>query len=242
MSRISILSYGAFAFFFPVVCAYQHKFQPLDARQQKLDGLLQAESTKIVCVTGAAGTGKTFLSCQEAVSQLRHKKKNKIVITRPLVFVENEELGFLPGDMNEKMLPWTMPIFDHMKEFMDPTEVKRLVQENKIEISPLGYMRGRTFKDAFIILDEAQNTTPQQMKMFLTRMGNNSKVVINGDLEQSDLPTSNNGLQDFILRLQSRYIDDPHGMYRDGFGLVQLYPENTYRNDMVRKVLDIYKA
>jgi phosphate starvation-inducible PhoH-like protein len=158
------------------------------------------------------------------------------------VFVENEELGFLPGDMNEKMLPWTMPIFDHMKEFIETTEVKRLIQENKIEISPLGYMRGRTFKDSFIILDEAQNTTPQQMKMFLTRMGNNSKVVINGDLEQSDLPDSNNGLQDFILRLQSRYIDDTHSMYRDGFGLVQLYPENTYRNDMVRKVLEIYKA
>lgn len=230
------------AFFSAMVYAYQHKFQPLDSRQQKLDTLLQSESTKIVCVTGAAGTGKTFLSCQEAVSQLRHKKKNKIVITRPLVFVENEELGFLPGDMNEKMLPWTMPIFDHMKEFIETTEVKRLIQENKIEISPLGYMRGRTFKDSFIILDEAQNTTPQQMKMFLTRMGNNSKVVINGDLEQSDLPDSNNGLQDFILRLQSRYIDDTHSMYRDGFGLVQLYPENTYRNDMVRKVLEIYKA
>jgi phosphate starvation-inducible protein PhoH and related proteins len=225
-----------------VVCGYQHKFKPLDTHQHKLDGLLQSDFTKVVCVTGAAGTGKTFLSCQEAVSQLRHKRKNKIIITRPLVFVENEELGFLPGDMNEKMLPWTLPIFDHMKEFMETTEIKRLVQEGKIEISPLGYMRGRTFKDAFIILDEAQNTTPQQMKMFLTRMGNNSKVVINGDLDQSDLSKSNNGLQDFILRLQSKYVDDPQGLYRDGFGLVQLLSENTYRNDMIRRVLDIYEA
>jgi phosphate starvation-inducible PhoH-like protein len=156
--------------------------------------------------------------------------------------VENEELGFLPGDMNEKMFPWTLPIMDHMKEFMETTEIKRLVQESKIEISPLGYMRGRTFKDAFIILDEAQNTTPQQMKMFLTRMGNNSKIVINGDLQQSDLSTGNNGLQDFILRLQSKYVENPQAMYRDGFGLVQLLSENTYRNDMIRKVLDIYEA
>jgi phosphate starvation-inducible PhoH-like protein len=234
--RILFLSYLLMA------TAYQHKFQPLDARQHKLDSLLQSESTKVVCVTGAAGTGKTFLSCQEAVSQLKHRKKNKIVITRPLVFVENEELGFLPGDMNEKMFPWTLPIMDHMKEFMETTEIKRLVQESKIEISPLGYMRGRTFKDAFIILDEAQNTTPQQMKMFLTRMGNNSKIVINGDLQQSDLSTGNNGLQDFILRLQSKYVENPQAMYRDGFGLVQLLSENTYRNDMIRKVLDIYEA
>jgi phosphate starvation-inducible PhoH-like protein len=125
---------------------------------------------------------------------------------------------------------------------METTEIKRLVQESKIEISPLGYMRGRTFKDAFIILDEAQNTTPQQMKMFLTRMGNNSKIVINGDLQQSDLSTGNNGLQDFILRLQSKYVENPQAMYRDGFGLVQLLSENTYRNDMIRKVLDIYEA
>lgn len=222
--------------------AYTPKFPPLDPQQQRLCNLLQTDATKVLCVTGAAGTGKTFLSCQEAVSQLRHRKKNKIVITRPLVFVENEELGFLPGDMNEKMLPWTMPIFDHMKEFMEPTEMKRLVQESKIEISPLGYMRGRTFKDAFIILDEAQNTTPQQMKMFLTRVGNNSKIVVNGDLYQSDLGTSINGLQDFILRLQSHYQDRPHEMYSEGFGLVQLQSENTYRNPIIKNILDIYDA
>ena len=222
--------------------AYTHKFPPLDPQQQRLCNLLQSDVTKVMCVTGAAGTGKTFLSCQEAVSQLRHRKKNKIVITRPLVFVEKEDLGFLPGDMNEKMLPWTMPIFDHMKEFMETTEMKRLVQESKIEISPLGYMRGRTFKDAFIILDEAQNTTPQQMKMFLTRVGNNSKIVVNGDLHQSDLGTSINGLQDFILRLQSHYQDRAHEMYSEGFGLVQLQSENTYRNPIIKNILDIYDA
>lgn len=222
--------------------AFAPKFAPLDSQQQKLCGLLQSDATKVLCVTGAAGTGKTFLSCQEAMSQLKHRKKNKIVITRPLVFVEGEELGFLPGDMREKMLPWTMPIFDHMKEFVETTEMKRLVQENKIEISPLGYMRGRTFNDAFIILDEAQNTTPQQMKMFLTRVGNNSKIVVNGDLNQSDLKTSSlNGLQDFLLRLKARYEDSPHKMYSDGFGIVQLSSENTYRNPIIRDILDIYE-
>jgi phosphate starvation-inducible PhoH-like protein len=222
--------------------AYVQKFPPLDPQQQRLCNLLQSENTKVLIVTGAAGTGKTFLSCQEAMSQLRHRKKNKIVITRPLVFVENEELGYLPGDMNEKMLPWTMPILDHMKEFVETTELKRLMSENKIEISPLGYMRGRTFKDSFIILDEAQNTTPQQMKMFLTRAGNNSKIVVNGDLQQSDLTTSINGLQDFILRMQSHYEDRGHEMYSEGFGYVQLQSENTYRNPIIKNILDIYTA
>ena len=101
--------------YFTLVKSYAHKYTPLDPQQNKLDQLLQSNSIKIMCVTGAAGTGKTFLSCQEALSQLQHRKKNKIVITRPLVLVENEELGFLPGDMNEKMLPWTMPIFDSIE-------------------------------------------------------------------------------------------------------------------------------
>ena len=229
-----------FFWYFTLVNSYAHKYSPLDPQQNKLDQLLQSNSIKIMCVTGSAGTGKTFLSCQEALSQLQHRKKNKIVITRPLVLVENEELGFLPGDMNEKMLPWTMPILDSMKDFIEPSELKRLINEGKIEISPLGYMRGRTFKNSFIILDEAQNTTPKQMKMFLTRIGQDSKMVINGDLQQSDICNDINGLEDFILRLKSKYKEEQHEMYKDGFGLVQLAPENTYRNPIIKTVMQIY--
>jgi phosphate starvation-inducible PhoH-like protein len=214
---------------------------PRDDHQRRLEQLLKNDSIKVLLVTGAAGTGKTLLSCQEALSQFQQKKRFKIVITRPLVFVENEELGFLPGNMNDKMTPWTMPILDHMKEFLETSELKRLINENKIEISPLGYMRGRTFKNSFIILDEAQNTTPQQMKMFLTRIGSHSKIVVNGDLDQSDLTRGTmNGLEDFILRLKSHYEGNPHAMYEDGFGVLHLQRENTYRHPIIENILKIY--
>jgi len=220
----------------------RERIVPKDDHQKRLDQMLKNDSVKILLVTGAAGTGKTLLSCQEALSQFQQKKKQKIVITRPLVFVENEELGFLPGDMNDKMTPWTLPILDHMKEFMETSELKRLINENKIEISPLGYMRGRTFKNSFIILDEAQNTTPQQMKMFLTRIGTHSKVVVNGDLDQSDLARGKtSGLEDFVLRLKSHYEASPRSMYDDGFGVVHLCRENTYRHPIIENILKIYE-
>jgi len=133
-----------------------------------------------------------------------------------------------------------MPILDSMKDFVEPTELKRLLNEGKIEICPLGYMRGRTFKNSFIILDEGQNTTPRQMKMLLTRIGQDSKMVINGDLHQSDIHNDVNGLQDFILRLKSKYKDEPHEMYKDGFGMVELLKENTYRNPIIKTVMQIY--
>ena len=216
------------------------KFPPLDPQQREFHRLLQSESIHVLCVTGAAGTGKTFLSCQEAVSQLRHEKKKKMILTRPLVLVENEEMGFLPGSMMDKMTPWTAPIIDHLQEFIETKEVKRWMQDGKIEILSLGYMRGRTFDDAFILLDEAQNTTPQQMKMFLTRIGKNSKVVLNGDLQQSDIYNAKNGLQDFLARLNDTYKDDPEKMGEDGFGVVELSSEKTYRSSILRHVLRIY--
>jgi phosphate starvation-inducible PhoH-like protein len=214
-------------------------YTPLDQQQVKFDNLLKSDSISILLVTGAAGTGKTLFSCQEAIQQLKNRKKEKIVVTRPLVLVENEEIGFLPGDVNEKLLPWTLPIFDHMKEFVEIGEFRKYVHDQKIEISPLGYMRGRTFKNCFIILDEAQNTTPKQMKMFLTRIGKNSKIVINGDLNQSDI-NETNGLEDFIVRLKSKYQDSLHTMYQDGFGLVQLSSDKVYRNPIITKILDVY--
>lgn len=220
--------------------AFQYKFLAKDPLQEKLENYLKSPQTHIIVVVGSAGTGKTLFSCQEAIRQLKEKKKDKIVMTRPLVHVEDEEIGFLPGDLNEKMAPWILPIMDHMKEYYEMSEIKRLLNENKLEISPLGYMRGRTFKNSFIILDEAQNTTPAQMKMFLTRIGSESKVVINGDLEQSDISTIN-GLQDFLSRIKNEYDTEPQKLYQDGFALVRLSKDNIYRHPLIKKVLDIYE-
>ena len=145
---------------------------------------------KIVLGMGPAGTGKTFIACHTAVEQLKSTKIEKIIITRPIVSVE-ENMGFLPGSINEKMDPFTRPIFDVLSSSYDKKEIQLLIKKNIIEISPLGFMRGRTFDNAFIIADEMQNSSPNQMKMLLTRIGENSKLVITGDLEQSDYGHNN---------------------------------------------------
>jgi phosphate starvation-inducible PhoH-like protein len=162
------------------------------------DQLLNNDMT-IVLGMGPAGTGKTFVACHTAIEQLKSRQIEKIIITRPIISVE-ENMGFLPGSINEKMDPFIRPIFDVLSSAYDKTEVQSLIKKNIIEISPLGFMRGRTFDNAFIIADEMQNSTPNQMKMLLTRIGENSKLVITGDLEQSDYGY-NNGLRDFFERI-----------------------------------------
>jgi phosphate starvation-inducible PhoH-like protein len=136
---------------------------------------------------GPAGTGKTYLAMAKAVAALQAKKVNRIVLTRPAVEA-GEHLGFLPGSLSEKIDPYLRPLFDALHDMIDIDSIPRLIQSGVIEVAPLAYMRGRTLNDAFIILDEAQNTTPEQMKMFLTRLGFNSKMVITGDVTQIDLP------------------------------------------------------
>ena len=135
---------------------------------------------------GPAGTGKTFLASHVALEALLDHEVDKIILTRPIVAVE--DIGYLPGDMNEKIHPYMMPLFDALEDHLGPTKAKELLEAGKIEIIPLAFMRGRSLNRAFIILDEAQNTTPEQMKMFLTRLGYDAKMAINGDLAQSDLP------------------------------------------------------
>lgn len=150
----------------------------------------------IIFAIGPAGTGKTMLAVQWAIDQLKYGKADKIIITRPAVSVD-EQHGFLPGSIQEKMAPWTRPIFDVIAENYSAREITRMVEEGVIETSPLAYMRGRTFKDAVIVADEMQNATPSQMKMLLTRLGQGSKMVVTGDLQQADRPTSN-GLLEFL--------------------------------------------
>ena len=185
----------------------------------------------IIFATGPAGTGKTMLAVQWAVDQLKYGDATKIIVTRPAVSVD-EEHGFLPGDLNEKMAPWTRPIFDVIAENYNAKEIEHMVAEGIIEISPLAYMRGRTFKNAVVIADEMQNTTPSQMKMLLTRLGQGSKMVVTGDLQQADRP-SNNGLLEFLKLYNNfanhRYVDICHFDVSD-----------VERHEAVKEILAIY--
>jgi len=185
----------------------------------------------IVFAIGPAGTGKTMLAVQWAIDQLKYGSADKIIITRPAVSVD-EEHGFLPGDLNEKMAPWTKPIFDVIAENFNAREIENFIKEGVIETSPLAYMRGRTFKNAVVVADEMQNATPSQMKMLLTRLGQNSKMVVTGDLQQADRP-SNNGLLEFLGLYNNfqghRYVD-----------LVKFDVQDVERHEAVKEILSIY--
>lgn len=169
--------------------------------QNQFDYAEAMETHDVVFGVGPAGVGKTMLATVYGLSLLQAGAVEKVIITRP-VRETGEKLGYLPGNINEKMDPYIKPVMDFMLKFMTFATVERMFKSGVIEIAPLAYMRGRTFENAFMLLDEAQNTTPEQMKMFLTRMGNNSKMVITGDINQSDLK-GHNGLQDAIDKLDN---------------------------------------
>jgi len=192
---------------------------------------LQNPQNHIVFAIGPAGTGKTMLACQMAVKLFQEGEVDKIVVTRPAVSVD-EQHGFLPGTLQQKMEPWTRPIFDVFEEYYYAKEIENFVKEGVIEISPLAYMRGRTFKKSFIIADEMQNATPSQMKMLLTRLGDGSKMVVTGDLQQADRPTSN-GLLEFL----KLYDDSKNQKYVD---TAHFTVEDVERHIAVKEVLAIY--
>ena len=173
---------------------------PRNFNQDDLLGHIENQNTNIVFAVGPAGTGKTLISTLAGIKLLKSNKINKLVITRPAVSVD-EQHGFLPGTLQEKMAPWTRPIMDVFEEYYTPEQIEYMLADNKIEIAPLAYMRGRTFKDAYIIADEMQNATDNQMKMLLTRLGNNSKIIVTGDLDQHDRGYESNGLKMFMERL-----------------------------------------
>jgi phosphate starvation-inducible PhoH-like protein len=176
---------------------------PRNKKQYDLVRQLDAEKNHIVFATGPAGTGKTLISTLYAIRRFKEGSIEKIIITRPAVSVD-EQHGFLPGTLIEKMTPWTKPIMDVFEEYYSPKELKCLLDENIIEIAPLAFMRGRTFKNAVIVADEMQNATESQMKMLLTRIGDGSKLVITGDLDQHDRGYDDNGLKGFMERLAAR--------------------------------------
>ena len=180
---------------------------------------------------GAAGTGKTFLAVAQAAYYLRVKSVRKIILTRPAVEA-GEHLGFLPGDMQEKVDPYLRPLYDALKEILGFDLYQKFFNRNLIEIAPLAYMRGRTLNDAFIILDEAQNTTPKQMKMFLTRLGFGSRMVITGDLSQIDLPR---GVKSGLAEA-TEILRDVKGV-----GIAELSSADVVRHEVVSRIVDAYE-
>jgi phosphate starvation-inducible PhoH-like protein len=189
----------------------------------------EIDQNTIVFGVGPAGTGKTYLAMAKAVQALQRKEVSRIILTRPAVEA-GERLGFLPGTLNDKIDPYLRPLFDALHEMLDPESVPKLLASGTIEVAPLAYMRGRTLNDSFIILDEAQNTTPEQMKMFLTRLGFNSRMVITGDITQIDLPNGTSGLRTALEVLTD--VDDMSVSY--------LTSDDVVRHSLVARIIDAY--
>ena len=185
----------------------------------------------IVFGIGPAGTGKTLLAVQVAVKLFKEGKLDKIIVTRPAVSVD-EDLGFLPGTLEQKMAPWTRPIFDVLREYFNAKEIEGMINESIIEIAPLAYMRGRTFKNSFILADEMQNATSSQMKMLLTRLGENSKMAVTGDLAQADR-MQDNGLINFVNLLHNA----GNATHLD---IVRFEQRDIERHNAVKEVLQVY--
>ena len=205
--------------------------QARNANQKLYLSKLYAEHTSIVLAIGPAGTGKTMLAVQYGIKLYQEGIVDKIVVTRPAVSVD-EDLGFLPGTLNEKMAPWTRPIFDVLSEYYQKKDIEKMLEEGTIEISPLAYMRGRTFKNAYIVADEMQNATVNQMKMLLTRLGEGSKMVVTGDLAQADR-LSDNGLIDFCNLLEQKE-------YLEHIDIVRFDARDIERHNAVKEILAIY--
>ena len=207
---------------------------PKNAAQEKLAGYLADTTKKIVIAQGSAGTGKSLLCMEAAIRLYLLGEIDKIIVCRPMVSA-GEDLGYLPGTIQEKMAPWVRPLYDIFHTHISPKEVERLLAEEIIEIAPIGFMRGRTFKNTIIIADECQNCTKPQMMMLLTRIGENARLFITGDLAQCDLrdPWSN-GLEDFLSKFKGRRSDS--------ISSVEFGVSDIEREDVVKEVLEIYAS
>jgi phosphate starvation-inducible PhoH-like protein len=185
----------------------------------------------MIFVTGPAGTGKTYISVALAVRALKNKEVKRIILTRPAVEA-GEHLGFLPGDMKEKLDPYMQPLYDALFDMIPASKLQEYMERNIIQIAPLAFMRGRTLDNAFVILDEAQNTTHSQMKMFLTRMGMNAKFIITGDPSQTDLiRNQKSGLKEALNLLKNI----------EGVDIIRLSDHDVVRHPLVKKIIDVYK-
>ena len=214
-------------------------YKPRTANQKEYVNLLNDNKIPIVLGIGPAGSGKTLFACNQAVMNLKLGLVSKIILTRPVVPVE-EDIGFLPGSLINKMDPWTRPIFDILLEFYQQKDINGMLESGALEISPLAFMRGRTFKNAFIIADEMQNSSPNQMLMLTTRIGEGSKMVITGDLKQSDRGIDN-GLADLMNKLK-RYNSycTSSNKEQPNIRMVEMEGIDIQRSPIVSKLLDIY--
>jgi phosphate starvation-inducible PhoH-like protein len=211
-------------------------YKPKSENQKQYVDYLTDATVPIVLGIGPAGCGKTLFACTTAIHELRSGNIKKIVLTRPIVPVEEEELGFLPGSLVNKMDPWTRPIFDIFLEFYQQKDMEAMIHSGVIEISPLAYMRGRTFKSAYIIADEMQNSTPNQMLMLTTRIGAGSKMVITGDLKQSDRSASN-GLLDIMTKIREQTQVDSNFPIK----MVEMNYSDIERSPIVSTILAMYQ-
>ena len=204
---------------------------PRNVAQENYLELLKNPRKFIVFAIGPAGTGKTMLAVQMAIKLFKEGVISKIIVTRPAVSVD-EEHGFLPGTLNQKMEPWTRPLLDVLREYYTAREIAHMLEEQIVEIAPLAFCRGRNFKHSYIILDEAQNATPGQLKMIMTRIGVGSKIVITGDIEQADRKTSDNGLLDLQNRLRKGVIP--------GLQICNFELKDVQRHRIIQHVLKLY--
>ena len=205
--------------------------KPKNASQEQYVQYLTSPEKKIIFAIGPAGTGKTLFATQHAIKHFLLGNYDKIIFTRPTVSVD-EDIGFLPGTIEEKLSPWLRPIFDILYEFITVKEVQAFLEEKVFEMAPIGYLRGRTFKRSIIIADEMQNCTQNQMKMLLTRLGENSRMVVTGDLEQHDRTGETNGLADFLFKLRKRRTES--------IELIEFERNDILREPIIKEVLEIY--
>ena len=209
------------------------QIKPRNEKQKEFLDILENPDLPVVVVTGPAGCGKTHLASLMGLKKLHEQCVQRLIITRPAISVD-EDHGFLPGTLEEKMDPWMRPIYDSFYNFYSPKKVQSMIEDKIIEICPLAYTRGRTFENSWIICDECQNTTITQMKMLLTRIGNNSKMIITGDLAQSDLHGIN-GLQDLSKRL------DYYGNGMNSISRIHFSVDDVVRHKVIKDILHLYK-
>ena len=215
---------------------FEQKFStPLNKSQERYFKLLHEKTRKIVVAIGPSGTGKTTLATEVGVRNLLLGNISKLILVRPTVAVDDEQLGFLPGGLEDKMAPWIRPIYDILYQFISPKEVESMIENKEIELAPLAYMRGRTFKNCWIVADEMQNSTINQMKMLLTRIGHNTKLIITGDLDQHDKVGRGgevNGLEDFSNRVQKNRSQS--------ISSVEFTRDDVEREEVVKEILELY--
>lgn len=219
--------------FNPTKIKKQIDLVPKTINQENYILALTNSNVDVVVVSGPAGTGKTYLAMLAAIKAMKNKECERIVLCRPSVSIEDEKHGFLPGDLNSKLEPWVKPMIDVLREFYSMKEVEAMLAEQVIEFAPLGMMRGRTFKNTWIFADEMQNGTPTQFKMLLTRIGQGSKIIIGGDVEQTDRKQPDNGLLDFKQKIKKHPVD--------GIEVCEFDRRDIQRHRIIDDVLNLYK-